>query len=408
MTLLSGSASRRALLLNATAGSAILALPGILRAQEPPPVKIGIVQPLTGPLAFDGDLGRVGAELATADINAEGGIKALGGAKVQLVIGDTRSNPEVAAQEVERLQSEGVTAIVGGFASGLAITAAQTAGRYGLPFLVDTAVADSITQQGIKSTFRFCPSFSMATAAAIERLVQLNNDAGKPCRTVVLVHEDGLFGSGLAKLMQQELPKRGFEVLDTIAHPTPARDMSNVALRIRSLRPDLVIPSHYYNEFVLLARTMQQQHIRPKGVYAIFGGAASSPRFVKEFPTAAEFVMDCNHWHDPKNPNVPGIIRRVEAMGRSYAYNVPANYSAFRLVADAIGQAGAADRGKLVEVLGRGSFNSYLMPYGQSKFDAAGQNTSANPLNTQVQHGEIRVIAPAAYAEVKPVFPVVT
>ena len=101
---------------------------------------------------------------------------------------------------------------------------------------------------------------------------------------MVLVHEDQLFGSGLAKLMQSELPKRGFEILDTIAHPTPARDMSNIALRIRALNPDLVIPSSYYNEFVLLARTMQQQRIRPKGIYAVLNGAASNYRFVKEFP----------------------------------------------------------------------------------------------------------------------------
>jgi branched-chain amino acid transport system substrate-binding protein len=73
----------------------------------------------------------------------------------------------------------------------------------------------------------------------------------------VLVHEDGLFGSGLAKLMATELPKHGFEVLETIAHPTPSRDMANVALRIRALNPDLVIPSSSYGEFVLLARTMQ-------------------------------------------------------------------------------------------------------------------------------------------------------
>jgi branched-chain amino acid transport system substrate-binding protein len=406
MTLMSKPLNRRTLLKTATAGSALLAAPGILRAQEAPAIKIGIVQPLTGALAFDGDLGRVGAELAVADINAEGGIKALGGAKIQLLTADCRSSPEGAAQEVERLQAEGVTAIIGGFASGLAITATQAAARYDLPFLVDTAVADAITQRGLKNTFRFCPSFSMSTAAALERLVKLNDDAGKPCKTVVLVHEDGLFGSGLAKLMQAELPKRGFEILETISHPTPARDMSNVALRIRSLNPDLVIPSHYYGEFVLLARTMQQQRIRPKGVYAIFGGAASSPRFVKEFPAAAEFVMDCNHWHDPKNPKAADLVKRVEATGRSYAYNVPANYSAVRLIADAIGKAGAADRAKLIETLRTGSFDSHLMPYGQSKFDAGGQNVNANPLNTQVQQGAIRVIAPADYAEVKPVFPV--
>ena len=134
---------------------------------------------------------------------------------------------------------------------------------------------------------------------------------------MVLVHEDGLFGSGLAKLMQTELPKRGFEILETIAHPTPARDMSNVALRIRSLNPDLVIPSSYYGEFVLLARTMQQQRIRPKGIYAVLNGAASNYRFVqgvsrKPRPT----VMDCNHWHDPRKPKAAELQEAGRGAGQ--------------------------------------------------------------------------------------------
>ncbi len=88
----------------------------------------------------------------------------------------------------------------------------------------------------------------------------------------------------LALMHERNSPQRGFEILETIPHPTPARDMSNVALRIRALNPDLVIPSSYYSEFVLLARTMQQQRIRPKGIYAVLNGAASNFRFVKRVP----------------------------------------------------------------------------------------------------------------------------
>ncbi|MGY2049616.1 ABC transporter substrate-binding protein [Methylobacterium sp. JK268] len=395
--------NRRRVLTGGAAAASLLAMPAVLRA-EPAPVKLGILQPLTGALAGDGDLGRLGADLAVADINAAGGLKALGGARIEAVVADNRSNPEAAAQEAERLAGEGVAAIVGGFGSGLCATASQAASRYDLPYLIDVGVADSLTQRGLKNTFRFSPSFSMVTTSALERLVALNDGAGKPARTVVIVHEDGLFGSGLAKLLQAELPKRGFEVLETIAHPTPARDMANVVLRIRSLQPDLVIPSNYYGEFVLLARTLQQQRVRPKGIYAILGGGASSLRFVKEFPQAAEGVMDCNHWPDPKNPATAELRRRTEAAGRAFAYNVPLNYSAVRLMAEAIEKAGAPDRGRIVEALATQSFGSGVMPYGQSRF-AGGQNASALPLNTQVQGGDVRVIAPDAFAEAKASFP---
>jgi branched-chain amino acid transport system substrate-binding protein len=395
--------TRRAALKAGAASIALLSAPRVLRAQAPT-VKLGIIQPVTGALANDGDLGRFGAELAIADINAAGGLKNLGGARLEMVFADNRSNPEAAAQETERLCGEKVAAIVGGFGSGLCMTATQAAARYNVPYLVDVGVADQITQRGLKNTFRMGPSFSMAANVALKNLVTINDAAGKPVKTVVLVHEDGLFGSGLAKLLATELPKLGFEVLETIAHPTPARDMSNVALRIRSLGPDMVIPSNYYGEFVLLARTMQQQRIRPKAIYAVFGGGASSLRFVKESPQAAEGVIDCNHWHNPKSALGPEVRKRAEAAGKAYAYNIPLNYSAVRLMAEAIDKAGSVATDKVLEVLASQEFDSYAMPYGKSRFQN-GQNANALPLNTQIQGGDVKVIYPTEFAEAKPEFP---
>lgn len=399
--------SRRTVLKAGAAAAAFAAVPvaapSILRAQTPV-VKIGILQPVTGALAHDGDLGRLGAEIAINEINAAGGIKSLGGAKIEMVFGDARSMPEAGTQEVERMQAEGVSAIVGGFASPICLAASQAAARYDLPYLVDVGVSDQIMARGLTNTFRFSPGFGKVTQVALDNLTAINERAGKPAKTVVLVHEDGLFGSGLAKLLQTELPKRGFEILETIAHPTPARDMSNVALRIRSLNPDLVIPSNYYGEFVLLARTMQQQRIKPKGVYAILGGAASNGRFVKEFPQAAQNVIDCNHWHDPKNPKALALRKAVEDQGKSFAYNVPLNYSNLLLLADAIERAASTDRKKIIEALNASSFTGHIMPYGPTKF-VNGQNEGATPINTQIQGSDIKVIYPEAFAEAKANFP---
>ncbi len=396
--------SRRSALAGGVASAALLGAPAILRAQGAV-FKLGILQPVTGALAQDGDLGRTGAELAIREINDAGGIKALGGAKIETVFGDARSNPEAGTQEVERMAAEGVSAIVGGFASPICLAASQAASRYDLPYIVDVGVSDQIVSRGLKNTFRFAPGFGTVTTVALDNLSKLNDAAGKPAKTVVLVHEDGLFGSGLAKLMASELPKRGFEVLETIAHPTPARDMSNVALRIRALNPDLVIPSSYYGEFVLLARTMQQQRIRPKGVYAVLNGAASNFRFVKEFAEAASGVMDCNHWYDPTNPRALELRKAVEASGKFFSYNVLLNYSCVKLVADAAERAGSADRAKIGEALAATSgFKGHIMPYGETRF-VNGQNTGAAPVNTQVQNGEIKVIFPDTFADAKPLFP---
>ncbi|TAJ32713.1 ABC transporter substrate-binding protein [Bosea sp. (in: a-proteobacteria)] len=395
--------SRRAVLAGTAAGTAALAMPGVLRAQTKT-VKIGILQPVTGALAYDGQQGQIGAEAAIRAINDAGGIKSLGGAKLEMVFGDARSTPEGGTAEVERMQAEGVVGIVGGFASPICLAASQAAARYDLPYIVDVGVADSIVTRGLKNTFRFGPGFGMVTKTALANLAKLNDEAGKPAKTVVLVHEDGLFGSGLAKLMQAELPKLGFEILDTIAHPTPARDMSNIALQIRSKNPDLVIPSSYYGEFALLARTMQQQRIKPKGIYAVLNGAASNYRFVKEFNEAAQFVMDCNHWHDPRKPVAEALRKQVEASGKFWTYNIPLNYSCVGLLADAIEKAGSTDKAKVTEALAASTYAGHIMPYGPTKF-VDGQNQGGTPVNTQVQGNDIKVIFPSDFADAKPVFP---
>jgi len=271
--------------------------------------------------------------------------------------------------------------------------------------VVDVGVADAIVTRGLKNTFRFGPGFGVIAKTALDNLAEINNHAGKPAKTVMIVHEDSLFGSGLAKLLNTQLPQHGFEILETIPHPTPTRDFNNVVLKIKAQNPDLVIPANYYNEYVLLARTMQQQRVKPKGIYSVLGGAASSYKFVKEFPDAAKYIMDCNHWFDPGSPKALALKKKIEDKGQFYTYEVYMNYSCVMLVADALARAGAADRAKLTAALESSTFSGHVMPYGPTKF-VNGQNQGAAPVNTQVLDNDIKVVLPANFAQAKPVFPI--
>jgi branched-chain amino acid transport system substrate-binding protein len=384
------------------AASGVIAAPAVLRAQGAS-IKVGILQPVSGALSYSGQQGRVGATLAIEEINAAG-IKSLGGAKIEPVMGDAQSTPEGGNAEVEKMNAAGVCAIVGGYASGICLATTQTAARYDLPYIVDVGVTDAIVTRGLKNTFRFGPGFGVIAKTAIDNLITLNDAAGKAAKTVMIVHEDSAFGSGLAKLLNTQLPEKGFQILETIPHPTPTRDFNNVVTKIRAANPDLVIPANYYNEYVLLARTMQQQKVRPKAIYSILGGAASSYKFVKEFPEAAQYIMDCNHWFDPKNPKAMELKKKVEAKGEFFTYEVYLNYSAVLLLADALEKAGSADRAKVLAALEASTFSGHVMPYGPTKF-VNGQNQGAAPVNTQVVGNDIQVIFPAAFASAKPVFP---
>ena len=194
-------------------------------------------------------------------------------------------------------------------------------------------------------------------------------------------------------------------MLETIAHPTPTRDFNNVALKIKAQNPDIVIPANYYNEYVLLARTMQQQRVRPKGIYSVLGGAASSYKFVKEFPEAAQYIMDCNHWFDPKNAKALALKKKIEDKDEFYTYEVYMNYSCVLLLADALERAG--ERRPRQDHRARSKARpsaGHVMPYGPTKF-VNGQNQGAAPVNTQVLNNDIQVIFPATFASAKAVFP---
>jgi len=393
--------SRRAFLATTALGAAAATMPSVMRAQGAG-VKLGVLHPVTGALSYSGQQGRLGATMAIEEINAAGGIKGLG--KIDAVLGDAQSTPDGGVAEVEKMNSAGVACIVGGYASNICLATTQAAARYELPYVVDVGVADTIVTRGLKNTFRFGPGFGVIAKTALANLAAINDAAGKPAKTVVIVHEDSLFGSGLAKLLNAQLPASGFQVLETIPHPTPTRDFNNVVLKIKAQNPDLVIPADYYNEYVLLARTMQQQHVRPKGIYSVLGGAASSYKFVKEFPEAAKFIMDCNHWFDPKNPKALALKKKVEEKGQFFTYEVYMNYSCVGLIADALARAAAVDKAKVTAALASSTFAGHVMPYGPTKF-VNGQNEGAAPVNTQVLDNDIKVILPPAFANAKPVFP---
>ena len=187
-----GKLSRRQFLATTAFGAAVTAtgsvsMPSVLRAQGAP-VKLGVLHPVTGALSYSGQQGRLGATLAIEEINAAGGVKGLG--KIDAVLGDAQSTPDGGVAEVEKMNSAGVSCIVGGYASNICLATTQAAARYELPYVVDVGVADGIVTRGLKNTFRFGPGFGVISKTALANLAVINEQAGKPAKTVMIVHED--------------------------------------------------------------------------------------------------------------------------------------------------------------------------------------------------------------------------
>ncbi len=400
--------SRRQVLAGVAAGGAVaaagtLGMPHIAHAADA--VKVGVVHPVTGFLQFSGTQCRFGALAAIEEINASGGIKALGGAKLEAVLGDAQSKAEIGAAEVEKFNEAGVSAIVGAYSSGICLATTQAAAKYGIPHVVDVGVNDKIVTRGLENTFRFGPGFGSITKSGVDHLIAINEAAGKPTKSVVIVHENTTpFGSFMAGLLEKNLTPAGFEVKEVLPHPTGNKDFSNIALKIKEANPDLVIPSHYYSDGVLFLRTLQRQRVKPKAIYSVLGGASSQYRFVNEFPDAADYVMDCNHWFDPRKAAAQALRKKTEAAGKSFSYEVFLAYEAMMFAADAMERSGSSDRAKIIEAMASSTWSDHFMPYGATKM-VNGQNEGAQAMVMQVLNKDIEVVAPKEFATTTPVFP---
>ncbi len=384
------------------AGAAALAMPSLARGQSAS-VKLGLIHPVTGPLAFGGQQCRLGGQTAIAEINAAGGIKAMGGAKLEAVLGDAQGRPEIATSLVDQMAEQGVAAFTGCYASNLCLAATQAAAKYDIPFSIDSGIADAITTRGLANTFRFFPNNSTATTDAITALDTLNKGAGSPVKTAIIVHEDSEFGTSTAKLLAGKLPPIGITVTELIPHATPTRDFTNIVLRLKAAKPDLVIISNYPNEYQLLLRTMVQQRLNLVAAFSVSGGGFNLP-FARQQPTVAADMIDFNHWYNPRDPRSLVFRKRIEDAGHVFGWEVLFGYFAVKVLADAMERAGSADKAKLTAAMAASTYADHFMPYGPTTF-VNGQNTGAHPVCLQIQDADIKCILPAQYADAKPVFP---
>ncbi len=377
-------------------------MPAVLRA-APETVKIGMIHPVTGPLAFGGGQCRLGGQIAVADLNDVGGIKSLGGAKVEAVLGDAQGKAEIASGLVDQMAEQKVAGITGCYASNLALAVTQTAAKYSIPVSIDSGIADSITSRGLANVFRFFPDNTTMTNQAIACLDALNKGAGSPAKSAVIVHENSEFGTSTAKLLATKLAGIGIAAKETIGHATPTRDFTNIALRIKAQAPDLVLITNYPNEYQLLLRTLYQQKVDLVAAYSVSGGGFNLP-FAKDQPAVSANMIDYNHWYNPHDPRAEAFRKRVEAAGHVFGWEVLFGYFAVRVLADAIERAGSADADRVIPAFAASTWHDDWLPYGPTRF-VNGQNQGARGLGLQIQDADIKVIWPGDFADAKPVFP---
>jgi len=371
-------------------------------------VKIGILEPLSGPLATIGGFELDSYRLAAEDINKAGGIKSLGGAKLELVLADTECKAEVGMSQVERLDREGVTLIIGAFQSGVTIPTTQVAEMKRIPYLVPISVADKITQRGFKYTFRACSTSS----GAIQRQAEFVYDyvgglkSDMPIKTVGLFYENSAFGQTNAKYQKEMAKKYGKEIIADVSYPSKSTDVTAEVAKLKAANPDAVMRSSYASDAILITKTMIELRYNPKfwlGFSGVSGGS-----YIK----AIGKYVDDTIFMSPFSPKVPGakefLARFQKKYDRPAASFSKSVYSMLWIVKDALERAGSTNRDKVRDALAKTNIppgeRGNIMPY-PMMFDQNGQNTEAKYNAHQFRDGKWNVIWPEKWAETKIVWP---
>lgn len=372
-------------------------------------IKVGILLPLSGAIAPIGQNNRRGHVLAVEDINAAGGIKSLGGAKLVLVDGDTQGNPNVGIQEAEKLARQGVVAMMGAYQSNVAFPTTQVAEKLGVPYIDPVAIADSITEgRNFKYTFKVAPKASWYARDQIDFVKWVGQKAGKPIRRVVLMYEDTLFGQSTSAGQEKSAKEAGIEVVQKIAYPASSPDMTPTISRIKQMAPDAILFVSYIADAVLITKTMKELGVD----IPILGTSAGhiDPAYIANLGPLAEHSFTVGEWNpDLKKSGAAKLSERFQAK-----FGVPMNghaaetYMSTMVLADALERAKSADRKKLRDALAQtnmcGARN--ILPYDCVKFDASGQSPQGRLVMLQVQKGKFVSVWPPEVAAAAPVYPV--
>jgi branched-chain amino acid transport system substrate-binding protein len=247
-------------------------------AQSPAPIKIGVIQPLSGPVAASGNYVRMGAEIARDWINAKGGVL---GRKLELQIEDNKSDPKEAASAAEKLiVRDKVPAIMGAWGSSMTLAVMPKLEEYGVPMVVETSSAASVTKRGNPWVFRISPPSEME-AVGLEPYVE---KLGVKRADFLAVNTD--WGRGAITAFGDMLKKKGVAVGAAEFMDQAATDMSAQLTKIKGAGGDTIFLTTSVEQITLVLKQAQEQRIQRKIITT--GGSSSPTQLIKQAGAAAE------------------------------------------------------------------------------------------------------------------------
>jgi branched-chain amino acid transport system substrate-binding protein len=411
---MSSTFGRRTAIKMGLAGAATALAPRRARAQNPKEVKIALVVPLSGPWARQGQLEQMGAELAIDDINKAGGIKALGGAKMKLVLYDTGDSAEKAKNAAQRLvaQEPDVVGGIGCWLSSFTLAVTEVTERAELPWLT-LSYSDLITGRGFKYIFQSAPTADAQATALLPRVVDLatKSGSGRPTK-VAFVGDNSAAAVSFMKPIREHVAKDlGLTIVADEVYTPPLADATTLVQKIRSGRPDFIVcQSTNVGDDKLLLDKFAERGITASTVPLVGGGGHwTVPELMKIAGKEhlEGMIIGLANW---PGKEIGDLEKRFIAKTNEpwFGHDSIFPYAHVWIFKEALERTGAVDRKKLGETMHKIDLKdgpAKYFPDGRVKYDEHGRRVGAELCIVQWQKGRPVAVHPENIAVAKAIWP---
>jgi branched-chain amino acid transport system substrate-binding protein len=376
-------------------------------AQSPAEVKIAMLVPLSGPWARSGILEKLGAELAIDDVNAAGGIHALGGAKLRLMQFDCGDSAEKAKDAAQRMIAQQPD-LVGGFgcwSSTFTLAATEVTERAELPWLT-LSYSDLITGRGFKYVFQTAPTANAQAQQLLPTILDLaQKSTGKrPTRMAMVGDNTAANVSFFNDLRTHTLKDNGVTAVVDEMYTPPLTDATMLVQRVRSGRPEfcIMLSSNVPDDKLMLDKLAEYGLAGGKLPLIGGGGHIGAPELLNV--TSAEelqgLMAGLANW--PGKPMADVATRFIARTKEPwFGHDSLFAYAHVMIFAAALEKAAAADRRKVAETLRTIDLRdgpALCFPGGRLKFDEKGRRVEAQLVIIQWQSGTPVAVYPPEIA----------
>jgi branched-chain amino acid transport system substrate-binding protein len=373
---------------SAIAAGAFGAVP--LRGFAADPINIGALYPTTGSMAQIGVGCVAAAKLAVEMINDAGGIKSLGGAKLNLIISDVQSDTTVTRTETDRLiTGNRLSAIHGCFASALTLIASEVCERAKVAIITGS----SSDQLNKGRTYTFTP-FARASQFAKAQLQMSKLVSDQP--KVAVIFENTAFGTATSNGLKELAPGEGVEIVMFEPYSAGFTDASPLINKVKASGANALFSVSYLNDLILIVRTVKQVGLN----VAINGGSGGFviPDFYKNVGQLAEGLQGVAHWNHDMDANAEKVNAEYKKRTGEFLFEYAGGLVAQTyMIADALERAASADPQKVRDALSALDVSSgfaAMAPGGKVKFGPDGKNVYGRPVGVQWQNGDLASVFP--------------